>query len=78
MICQARIMAERILNNKTLTEQDILQAEILVRTECPEVQKLEELYNKLCIDKFHRHRENGDPTIQEEDRKAQKRWFGLF
>ena len=42
----------------------------MIQCGCPEVKKLEELYNKLCIEKFHKRRDKEDPTTQETDRSA--------
>lgn len=69
MICPLRIMAERLLNDKTIMDIDILQAEILVRVECPERKACRRALDNLLIKRGQNKRDKADPIDQEQDRK---------
>ena len=70
MICHAREMAERILND-TLTKQEIIQAEILVRLECPELRACRRALDDLLVKLGQIQRDEASPSVQEQDKRCQ-------
>ena len=72
MICQVHIIAERIKKNKDMTYNDILEWEILVRLDCPEMKACKLALNELLIKRDQYKKAMDNPTIQEQNHRAQK------
>jgi hypothetical protein len=73
-ICDARIFTERLLNDKTLTESDLLEMEIAARKGCPHAKEFIDSLNGFIIEKDRKQREKSDPVTQEQDQKAGRWW----
>lgn len=58
-------MTERLLKNGTLTDRDIMQAEVLVKIECPEMKACIKALNEVIIKRDRERRAKDDPTTQE-------------
>ena len=65
MICHARIIVERIENNKTNTRGDILEWENFIRVGCPEMKGCKDALNGLLIKRDQYQKAISDPTTQE-------------
>jgi len=71
--CDAEKAAERIRENQTITEMEILQIEIFLRQCCKNCQVLNRTLNKFLADKKRRSNEANCPTTSEETKKA--KWW---
>ena len=49
---------------------DDLDVEYMIRAGCPLLKELERGYNKYCIQKDQRRKDQNDPSISEETRRA--------
>lgn len=74
MICQAKIYTERLNENKTITDKDVIEVEVFNRGGCPFFIECVRAYEHYCINKKREQDTNNDPTTGEQDRKA-KWWF---
>ena len=79
--CEAEKAAERIKDNKTITEKDILQIEMFLRVCISACSDLNKTLNKYLADKKRDQDEINFPTTTEQDKKAQggkgwlRKWF---
>lgn len=63
----------KILASGNVTEEDLLQIEVFLRTKCYELHMLTNLYEDYCIRKAAAKKKIDDPTLQEkvkDDRKG--------
>ena len=70
MRCEAEKAAERIRQNKTITDMEILQIEVFLRQCIATCTNLNKTLNKYIADKKREQDVINDPTIQEENKKA--------
>ena len=70
MRCEAEKAAERIRQNKTITDMEILQIEVFLRQCIATCTNLNKVLNKYIADKKREQDVINDPTIQEENKKA--------
>jgi hypothetical protein len=68
--CEAEKAAERIRDNKTITDLEILQIEVFLRMCISNCTSLNKTLNKYLADKKRGQDTINDPTIQEESKKA--------
>ena len=83
MICDSRILIERLRENKTLTAKDVMQAEMHRHIGCPNFNSFLRTLTKYQIDEDRKQKELSQATIQEIDRrsaaKKKRKWIrGLF
>ena len=70
MRCEAEKAAERIRDNKTITDLEILQIEIFLRQCISTCNNLNKTLNKYLAQVKRDADEINDPTSQEEDKKS--------
>ena len=71
MKCPAEKAIERAINNKTLTDSNIIEMETLYRGCSGVCREFNNALNRLIIERQREKDARDDPTSQEEDKKAQ-------
>jgi len=77
--CDAEKFTERIKDNKTLTDKDILECEVFLRECIANCQELNKVLNIFLVRKKRQQDEKNYPTAHEETKAAarqpKKRWW---
>jgi hypothetical protein len=68
--CDAEIFKERLENNR-LSDREIIVIEVYSRVGCPVHNACIKALNTYLIKKYQYQKEIRDPTLHEEDRRAQ-------
>ena len=71
--CEAEKAAERIRDNKTISEMEILQIEIFLRMCISTCDNLNKTLNKYLVDKKRDQGAIDDPSVSEETQKS--KWW---
>ena len=69
MICDARKLIKCLLD-RTATEEQIIEAEILVRDGCEPINLCRTVLDEFLIKKWQEVKDKSDPSTNEEDRKS--------